>query len=73
MYNAGIVVVNSEVVGLAPGANPTIMNNNDSAVKACVKDMHLLVCSLFKNSVVIYMYVHTASLLWWYLEPIVGV
>jgi hypothetical protein len=32
-YNYGVVVVNSEVVSLAPGANPTITSYNDSPVK----------------------------------------
>jgi hypothetical protein len=32
-YNVGIVAVNSEVVGLVPGANPTIGSYNASAVK----------------------------------------
>jgi hypothetical protein len=32
-YNAGVVAVNSEVVELAPGANPTIVSCNASAVK----------------------------------------
>jgi hypothetical protein len=27
-YNAGVVVVNSNVVGLAPGVNPTIVSYN---------------------------------------------
>jgi hypothetical protein len=32
-YNAGVVVVNSKVVRLAPGVNPTIGSYNTSAVK----------------------------------------
>jgi hypothetical protein len=32
-YGAGVVVVNSKVVGLAPGSNPTISNYNASVVK----------------------------------------
>jgi hypothetical protein len=32
-YNAGVVVVNSAVVGLAAGAKPTIVSYNASAVK----------------------------------------
>jgi hypothetical protein len=32
-YNAGVVVVNTEVVGLAHGANPTIVSYNASAGK----------------------------------------
>jgi hypothetical protein len=32
-YNAGVVDVNSKVVGLAPGGNPTIVSYNASAVK----------------------------------------
>jgi hypothetical protein len=32
-YNVGVVAVNSEVVGLVPGANPTIGSYNASAVK----------------------------------------
>jgi hypothetical protein len=32
-YNAGIVVVNSLVVGLAPGSNPMIVSYNASVVK----------------------------------------
>jgi hypothetical protein len=32
-YNAGVVVVTREVVGSDPGANPTIVSNNASAVK----------------------------------------
>jgi hypothetical protein len=31
-YNAGAVVLNSEVVGLAPGGSPTIVSCNASAV-----------------------------------------
>jgi hypothetical protein len=33
-YSAGVVVVNSEVVKLAPGADPTIVKCSTSAVKA---------------------------------------
>jgi hypothetical protein len=33
LYNAGIVVANLKVVGLAPGANPTILSYNASDVK----------------------------------------
>jgi hypothetical protein len=32
-YNAGVVAVNSKVVGLAPGASPTIAIYNAIAVK----------------------------------------
>jgi hypothetical protein len=32
-YSVGVVVVNSYVVRLAPGANPTITSNNASVVK----------------------------------------
>jgi F420-0:gamma-glutamyl ligase len=32
-YNAGVVAVNSKIVGLAPGSNPTIVSYNTSAVK----------------------------------------
>jgi hypothetical protein len=32
-YNAGAVLVNSEVVGLTPGPNPTIVSYNATAVK----------------------------------------
>jgi hypothetical protein len=32
-YNAGVVAVNSNIVGLAPGANPAIVSYNASAVK----------------------------------------
>jgi hypothetical protein len=32
-YNAGIVAVNSKVVGLAPGANPPIVSYSASAFK----------------------------------------
>jgi hypothetical protein len=31
-YNAGVVAVNSKIVGLAPGANPTIASYNASVV-----------------------------------------
>jgi hypothetical protein len=34
-FNPGVVVVNSEVVGLTPGANPTIANYN-----ACVVNFY---------------------------------
>jgi hypothetical protein len=32
-YNTGVVAVNSKVVGLDPGANPTIASYNASVVK----------------------------------------
>jgi hypothetical protein len=32
-YNAGVVIVNFDFVGLAPGANNTTVNYNASAVK----------------------------------------
>jgi hypothetical protein len=32
-YNAGVVAVNLKVIGLAPGANPTIASYNASVVK----------------------------------------
>jgi hypothetical protein len=31
-YNAGVVAVNSKVVGFAPGVNPTIASYNASVV-----------------------------------------
>jgi hypothetical protein len=35
-YNTGVVVVNLEVVGLAPGFNPTITIYNASTVKTYI-------------------------------------
>jgi hypothetical protein len=32
-YNAGVVAVNSKIVGLAPGANPSIASYSASVVK----------------------------------------
>jgi hypothetical protein len=32
-FNAGVLVVNSEIVGLAPGSNPTIVSYNASVAK----------------------------------------
>jgi hypothetical protein len=34
-YNAGVVVIVSKIIGLAPEANPTIVGYNARAVKAC--------------------------------------
>jgi hypothetical protein len=42
-YNAGVVAVNSKVVGLAPGAYPAIVSYNTSAVKiyaTCCSPVH---------------------------------
>jgi hypothetical protein len=33
-YNGGVVAVNSKVVGLAPGANPSIVSYSTSVVKS---------------------------------------
>jgi hypothetical protein len=32
-YNAGVVAVNSKIVGVAPGADPTTLSYNASVVK----------------------------------------
>jgi hypothetical protein len=42
-YNAGAVVVDLEVVGLAPGVNPTIVSYNARAVK-----IYNATCSLLR-------------------------
>jgi hypothetical protein len=36
-YNAGAVAVNSKVVGLAPGANPSIVSYNASVSHCCIQ------------------------------------
>jgi hypothetical protein len=41
MYNAGVVALNSEVVGLAPGGNPTIANYTDMGSLVCFESKNI--------------------------------